>query len=61
MRKIGFGSECLEEFDSRSEFEERATPYHLANALAIFKASDEQQAARDLFEAWNWTLRECHG
>ncbi|CAE8664274.1 unnamed protein product, partial [Polarella glacialis] len=38
------------EFDTRSEFEERATPYHLANALAILKASGETKAAQDLFD-----------
>lgn len=50
MRKIGLDRECLEEFDTRSEFEERATPYHLANALAVLKAAGRRDAARELFE-----------
>merc|ERR1719346_484100 len=40
----------MEEFETRSEFEERATQYHLANALAILKAADRWDFARDLFE-----------
>ena len=39
-----------DEFGSRSEFEERATPYHFANALAILKASGEQEAAQEMFQ-----------
>ncbi|CAE7683577.1 ASPH [Symbiodinium pilosum] len=50
MRKIALSAECLEEFSSRSEFEERATPYHLANALLILKAAGEVEAAAELFE-----------
>mmetsp|Transcript_49676 Transcript_49676/g.144059 ORF Transcript_49676/g.144059 Transcript_49676/m.144059 type:complete len:412 (-) Transcript_49676:374-1609(-) len=50
MRKIGLDRECLEEFDTRSEFEERATPYHLANALAVLKAAGRRGAAQTLFE-----------
>eukprot|EP00931_Biecheleriopsis_adriatica_P119058 TRINITY_DN94344_c0_g1_i1.p1 TRINITY_DN94344_c0_g1~~TRINITY_DN94344_c0_g1_i1.p1 ORF type:complete len:418 (-),score=87.56 TRINITY_DN94344_c0_g1_i1:40-1272(-) len=50
MRKIGLHQECLEEFDTRSEFEERATPYHFANALAILKATGERDAAEELFQ-----------
>jgi len=40
-----------EEFGSRSEFEERATAYHFANALAILKACNERQAAEEMFQA----------
>ena len=50
MRKIALTGECMEEFGSRSEFEERATVYHLANALVILKAAGEMQAASELFE-----------
>jgi len=50
MRKIALSPGCLEEFQSRSEFEERATPYHFANALMILKAAGETQAASELFE-----------
>ncbi|CAE7438935.1 Ankrd28, partial [Symbiodinium necroappetens] len=50
MRKIALSPGCLEEFQSRSEFEERATPYHFANALIILKAAGETQAASELFE-----------
>lgn len=49
MRKIGLDRECLEEFDTKSEFEERATPYHLANALAVLKAAGRRGAAEALF------------
>lgn len=42
--------ESEDEFASRSEFEERATPYHFANALAILKASGKREAAKELFE-----------
>ncbi|CAJ1402961.1 unnamed protein product [Effrenium voratum] len=38
MRKIALHRDCMEEFRTRSEFEERASSYHLANALAILKA-----------------------
>lgn len=50
MRRMALDKECLAEFDTRSEFEERATPYHLANALAILKATGRQEAALELFE-----------
>lgn len=50
MRKIGVHRECLEEFDSRSEFEERATQYHFANALAVLKAAGCKEEAQELFE-----------
>lgn len=50
MRKIGLDPECLEEFDTRSEFEERATPYHLGNALGVLKAAGCHGAAKTLFE-----------
>ncbi|CAK9099007.1 unnamed protein product [Durusdinium trenchii] len=50
MRKIALHQECMDEFASRSEFEERATPYHFANALAILKASGKREAAKELFE-----------
>eukprot|EP00933_Yihiella_yeosuensis_P035914 TRINITY_DN2957_c1_g1_i1.p1 TRINITY_DN2957_c1_g1~~TRINITY_DN2957_c1_g1_i1.p1 ORF type:complete len:419 (+),score=64.80 TRINITY_DN2957_c1_g1_i1:69-1325(+) len=50
MRKIGLHRECMQEFISRSEFEERATPYHLGNALTILKASGEWEAAQELFD-----------
>jgi len=50
MRRIGFDHECLEEFDTRSEFEERATPYHIANALAVLKAAGCHGAAKELFD-----------
>ena len=46
-----------EEFGSRSEFEERATPYHFANALAILKASDKREAAAELFQDWQVRLK----
>eukprot|EP00928_Gymnodinium_smaydae_P016924 TRINITY_DN16422_c0_g1_i1.p1 TRINITY_DN16422_c0_g1~~TRINITY_DN16422_c0_g1_i1.p1 ORF type:complete len:414 (-),score=102.74 TRINITY_DN16422_c0_g1_i1:16-1257(-) len=50
MRKIGLDRECLEEFDTRSEFEERATQYHFANALVILKASGEWELAQELYD-----------
>eukprot|EP00434_Breviolum_minutum_P019039 symbB.v1.2.016784.t2/scaffold1290.1/size126440/5 len=50
MRKIALHKECMEEFGSRSEFEERATAYHFANALAILKACNERQAAEEMFQ-----------
>eukprot|EP00927_Polykrikos_kofoidii_P074877 TRINITY_DN70927_c0_g1_i1.p1 TRINITY_DN70927_c0_g1~~TRINITY_DN70927_c0_g1_i1.p1 ORF type:complete len:428 (-),score=53.63 TRINITY_DN70927_c0_g1_i1:23-1306(-) len=50
MRKIGMGRECLEEFDTKSEFEERATQYHFANALTILKATGRRREAQELFE-----------
>mmetsp|Transcript_11579 Transcript_11579/g.30976 ORF Transcript_11579/g.30976 Transcript_11579/m.30976 type:complete len:404 (+) Transcript_11579:49-1260(+) len=50
MRRIGLHQQCLEEFDTRSEFEERATPYHFGNALTILKASGQERAASELFD-----------
>ena len=48
-----------EEFGSRSEFEERATAYHFANALAILKACNERQAAEEMFQAGStWRMWE---
>eukprot|EP00929_Paragymnodinium_shiwhaense_P080938 TRINITY_DN42251_c0_g1_i1.p1 TRINITY_DN42251_c0_g1~~TRINITY_DN42251_c0_g1_i1.p1 ORF type:complete len:409 (+),score=77.82 TRINITY_DN42251_c0_g1_i1:74-1300(+) len=50
MRKIGLHEECLREFDSKSEFEERATQYHLANALILLKATGHSNSAQKLFD-----------
>lgn len=50
MRRIGLDPECLKEFDTHSEFEERATPYHFANALTILKAAGRDGIARELFD-----------
>lgn len=44
-----------DEFGSRSEFEERATAYHFANALAILKACGEQETAQEMFQVWDRT------
>lgn len=46
-------SRAQDEFGSRSEFEERATAYHFANALAILKACGEQEAAQEMFQVWD--------
>lgn len=64
MRKMALDRECLKEFGARSEFEERATPYHLANALAVLKAAGRTEAARELFEEavqlqWNGRRPIC--
>eukprot|EP00403_Amphidinium_massartii_P005021 CAMPEP_0178374672 /NCGR_PEP_ID=MMETSP0689_2-20121128/2496_1 /TAXON_ID=160604 /ORGANISM="Amphidinium massartii, Strain CS-259" /LENGTH=375 /DNA_ID=CAMNT_0019994647 /DNA_START=31 /DNA_END=1155 /DNA_ORIENTATION=- len=50
MRRIGLDQICMEEFESKSCFEERATMYHMANALMILKAAGEKEMAKDLFE-----------
>jgi len=50
MRKIGLDKMCMDEFGTRSCFEERATQYHVANALNILKACGENDAAKELFQ-----------
>lgn len=41
---------CLEEFRTKSEFQERATQYHFASALNLLKVAGEAEAARLVFE-----------